>query len=318
MLEADPEVSYERMDHEDAKADWLVSSGETAEREERQRNNREVFRFIYRTYRNNFWAFYKLSVPPAIFCLLVNTGRMMLVRSLFRDVVRCGPIPPRVLFASGAVTLTALFLVWLLQCFAFAAVSATVMGVSRDESRLNSDGYARARERSGPVAYVAFVTYVRCIALFAISMYVILPAAYRVMPKSLTSNSWFWYAEGIVIVLLIAAAIMGYAFAIPLVVATDATGHEAMKRSWRLSDGHEGSLFRLIFESSFAGLIAAFGANWMMFFLLQQVDLHGFAGWATAICITLVSAAAELPMFIGFALLYEGAVKEKNAATTSA
>ena len=289
-----------------------------AQREEHKRSDREVYRLIYRTYRNNFWTFYKLSVPPAIFCLLINTGRTMLVRELWRDVVRFGPIPALVLLASGAVTITALFLAWLIQCFAFTAVSATVMGVSLDDGELNSDGYARARECLSRVAYVAFATYTRFVVLFAISTFVILPAVLRISSRSLTNNSWFWYVEGLVIVLLIAAAIMGYAFAIPLVVATDSTGHEAMKRSWRLSDGHEGNLFRLIFESSFGGLLAAYGAGWLMFFLLQRVDLHGYAEWATAVCIALVSAAVELPMFIGFAVLYERAAEEKNAATASA
>ena len=40
---------------------------------------------------------------------------------------------------------------------------------------------------------------------------------------------------------LLFAALVGFVFAIPIVMATDAPAGKALRASWRLTDGHEGS-----------------------------------------------------------------------------
>jgi hypothetical protein len=297
-------------------SDWSVSSDVTHGQEEAWRG--EFLRLVYSTYRKNFWTLYRLAIPAAIFALLINNGRVYVGRELMRGIARFSPIPTRVLFALGVWNLSTFFLAWFLQTFAFAAICATVSGVSTTNETLNSDGYARARDRVNSVLYVAFATYLRFVVLFAIAMYLILPAAFRILPQSLWANPWLAYAESAVVVLMIAAAIMGHAFAIPIVVITGTTGHDAMKTSWRMSDGHEGQLFRLIVESFFAGALGAYAASWALYFLLHRVDLHGWAGWMTAVVTTLVGAAAEIPMFLGFSLLYERAVAAESEVTSAA
>jgi hypothetical protein len=295
--------------------DSLVSSEPTKEETPNVRTSGEIVRLAYSVFRRNFRALYKLTLPPSIFVLLVYYLRLWM---LYR-IRESRPTFQAALIEGFAVNFGCYFLAWLLETASLAAVCSAV-SMNNDTLAVSDDGYRRVRERFGAISYIAFMTYLRFIVLFAILMTLFSYAIFvvRLVPRNLISMESFGYVEAAIVFILCGAAIMGYAFAVPIVLNVEKNGREAMRSSWRLTDGYEGAIFQLIVEGLVSLFVASYAADWLGKALFRNFDLRTWGAWPQWILTAMVGAAVQIPMFIGFALLYERAVNVRSEAISVA
>jgi uncharacterized membrane protein len=107
------------------------------------------------------------------------------------------------------------------------------------------------------------------------------------------------------IIFVVAGSIVSrFGMAIPLAIHKSIGAFEALKRSLKISNGHEGFLFLLVVES----VVGSFVAGYAVFYGLALVvpALLRFTiwyGWLRYILSILAGAAVEPPLFLGFSLL---------------
>jgi hypothetical protein len=194
----------------------------------------------------------------------------------------------------------------------FAAATDVVGALCRGTDVAESDGYARARERIWEVLKISLVTFVPFILGFGLLMFLFTLAILRLNSRALSN---YWLALGLVNfqMFLLFAALVGFAFAIPMVMATDAPAGKALRASWRLTDGHEGKLILFVAESLIGALLAMYATNWLAYVVFSHVNGGEWGVWATAIATALLGASAQAPMLIAFALLYFKVVEPQSA-----
>jgi hypothetical protein len=285
------------------KPDWLISSDLHAQQSPRPKTS-EFVADVYRMYGRNFWDFYKLSVPPTLLALVVYTARPVLSSMITSGAPRGREIlmHPGVVVGVGLANLSSFFLAWFLEAFTFAAATDVVGGLYRGTD-VETDGYARARERIWEVLKISLATFIPFILGLGFLMFLFTLAILRLNSRLLDN---YWFALGLVNfqMLLLFAALVGFAFAIPMVMATDATAGKALRASWRLTDGQEGKLILFVAESLVGTVVAMYAMSWLSYVIFSRVNGGGWGVWAVAIAAALLGATVQAPMLIAFALLY--------------
>jgi hypothetical protein len=143
-------------------------------------------------------------------------------------------------------------------------------------------------------------------------MFLFIAAILRLNSR-LLGNYWFSAGLASFEMFLLFAALVGFVFAIPMVMATDATAGKALQASWRLTDGHEGKLILFIAESVIGAVVAMYAMSWASYLIFSHVNVGGWGVWAVAIAAALVGGTVQAPMLIAFALLYFKVAKPQSA-----
>lgn len=287
------------------KSDWLVSSsGVPVEGQTKIETSRFVAD-VYRVYGQNFWDFYKLTVPPSVLALLVYTMRPALLNMITSGAPRGREIlmHPGVIVGIWLANFGSFFLAWFFEAFSFGAVTDVVGALHTGTGIPEGDGYVTARERIWKIFKISLATYIPFVTGFFLLMLLFMSVVLR-FNSPLLGNFWFGMVLATVEMFMVAAALIGFVFAVPLVMATDASTGKALRQSWRLTDGHEGKLILFVAESFLGALIVMYAMNWIGYLVFSRVSLGGWETWVLAITTALVGATAQAPMLIAFALLY--------------
>jgi hypothetical protein len=219
---------------------------------------------------------------------------------------------PGVIVGIWLANLGSFFFVWFFEAFTFAAATDVVGALYRGTGVPEGDGYARARERIWEVVKISLATYIPFIIGFVFLMFLFMSAILRLNSR-LLGNYWFDVGLASFEMFLLFAAFVGFVFAIPMVMATDATAGKALRASWRLTDGHEGKLILFIAESVIGAVVAMYAMSWASYLIFSHVNVGGWGAWTVALAAALVGGTIQAPMLIAFALLYFKVTEPQSA-----
>jgi hypothetical protein len=267
---------------------------------------RALLENVHAIYRTQFRRWFAIMAPTSVLggaVLLLTTQR---INAILRTIPR-GEIPT----LANAVTIStlracSLFLIWLLGCFALAAIAIAINAESETESEDDQqvwkhDSYERAREHFGAIFLVAVITL--CAFLVGvIGLAFVEIAALKI--SSAARASHLWRTFGYVGFVIVASIVAWLGAAIPLIVKKDFRVGAALKRSIELSSGYEGALFLLTLESVLGSFIAWYVVTYAMRAVIPvQMQYAQWYGYLLNLVGVLASAAIESPLFIGFSLL---------------
>lgn len=226
------------------------------------------------------------------------------IKAIFRGIPR-GELSSRFLdvLGAGALRYGSFFLVWLLGCFALAAIANLVTGRDQpgDEATWRHDSYQRARERFGALLVTALITF--CAFLVAVA------ALGFIELTIMRSVGWsrfarFNYLAASIIIIVSASVVSWLGVAIPLIIRSEIGVWAALEKSIELSNGYEAALFLLVVESVAGSYLAWYVTLYCMSLLIPDPLKHMYwYAWAVNLVGVLVSTAIESPLFIGFSLL---------------
>lgn len=259
---------------------------------------------VFILYRQQFRRWFAITAPTSLIAsvVLVVTDRQ--IREIFSHVPRY-QIPHLVdLAESFALRFGGFFIAWLLGAFALGAIATAVNNLDpTDDEVWRHESHQRTREHFGGV----FV-----IALFAFCMFLLGIAAIGIVMLAIVKViGWphfyrFNYASWFVGLTLVAGIVSSFGMAIPLILRGNIGTWAALKRSVKLSNGYEGSLFLLVIQSVVGSYLAWYAALYGLALVvppyLRRTDWYG---WVVALVAVLAAAAVEPPLFIGFSLLAE-------------
>jgi len=259
---------------------------------------------VFILYRQEFRRWFAITAPTSVIAsvVLVLTDRQ--IREIFSHIPRY-QIPHLVdLAESLALRFGGVFIAWLLGAFALGGIATAVNSLDpTDDDVWRHDSHQRTREHFGAVLLIALFTF--CMFLLGIA------AVGMVILAIGKLVGWvhfyrFNFAMSFVGSVVVAGAVSWFGMAIPLVLRGNIGTWAALKRSVRLSNGYEGSLFLLVIESVVGSYLAWYAVLYGLALVvppyLRRTDWYG---WVVALVAVLAAAGVEPPLFIGFSLLAE-------------
>lgn len=265
---------------------------------------RLLLKDVYRVYTGQFRRWFAITVPTS----LLGSAILLLADRKIREIYRSFPAT-QITHHTAEVAQTAVlrygsFLIsWFLGCFALAAIATLANNLDKGDRQdiWISDSFQRARERFGPLVLAAVATSSIFLAGMA-AIELILVSFVRALGWAHFSR--FNYAAVVVGVVLISSIVSRFGMAIPLILAEDIGAWAALKRSLKISNGHEIFLSMLVCESVLGSFVAGYAVHFGLTFLFPaQLRYTGWYGWLVYFVAILASAAVQPPMFIGFSLL---------------
>jgi hypothetical protein len=270
---------------------------------------------VFQLYRQHFWRWFCITAPTSIIAalalLLTNQEADAMLASI-----------PRLELAhhwaeitwAAALRFGAFFVAWFLGCFALAAIATIVSGLDEDEgpSAWRSDSFQRAREHFLKLLGVAILTF--CASLLGMAaMGIVDVAASRLVGWPRIARYNFLVSQ--LGYLIVAGVVCSYGLAIPLVIRGRVGAWAALKRSVKISNGHEGFLFLLVLESLAGSYVSWYAAHYGIALLAPAFVLNtAWYGWIVYFASILAAAAVEPPMFIGFSVLADAYATDSGLA----
>lgn len=299
----------------DQRPDWLVSSDSCVP--QASAATPQFFTDLYRMYGQNFWRFYKLTVPPTLLAFAAYTLRPILVSMITsgtpgREISR----HPGVIAAMGLANFGTFFLVWFFEAFTFAAITEVVGALYQGTDIPDGDGYTGARERIWKIVEVSIATYLPFIFGFLCLLLLSVVALVKLHDSSWLGHYWATVTLVSFEMFLCFTALVGFAFAIPIIMTTNEAAGTALKASWRLTNRHEGKLIIFVAESLIGAVVVMYATALASYLVFNHVSPGRWGVWAVAIAEALAGAPVQAPMLIAFALLYF-TITEPRAATLS-
>jgi hypothetical protein len=267
-------------------------------------SSRQLLRTVYSLYRGQFRRWFAITAPTSLLAAVVVLIADQQIRAIFRSIPRFEFLRHLAEIAeAGVLRFGSFFISWLLGCFALAAIATVVSGLDADDSdnAWKHDSHQRAREHLGSLLLAALVTFCAFLAGMAVLEFV----EFAVIQKVGWSHfSRFNLGLALVGSVIVASVISWLGMAIPLILRENTAVWTALKRSVKLSDGHEGFLFLLVVESVAGSYLAWYTVHYTLWFLLPaHLRYTVWYGWVVYALAVLASAAVQPPLFIGFSLL---------------
>ncbi len=275
--------------------------------------SRRLLNNVFILYRQQFRRWFAITAPTSLIASVVLVIADRQVREIFSHVPRY-QIPHLVdLAESFALRFGGFFTAWLLGAFALGAIATAVNNLDpTDDEVWRHDSHQRTREHFGAVILIALFTF--CMFLFGIAaVEMVVLAISKVIGRAQFYR--FNYAASVVGVVVVAGIVSWFGMAIPFILRGNIGTWAALKRSVKLSNGYEGSLFLLVIESVVGSYLAWYAVLYGLALVVPPYLRHNdWYGWAVTLVAVLAAAAVEPPLFIGFSLLAE----ESSQVTTAA
>ena len=264
--------------------------------------SRRFLNNVFILYRQEFRRWFGITATTSLVAGVVLIIADQRLRAIFSVYPR-GHIPtPTELLQAFVWRFGGFFLAWLLGAFALGAIATEL---SDKESETNEvwihDSHQRSREHFGNLLVIALMTF----CIFGVGM----AAVAMVVLAIGKAVGWTHFARynllaSLVGSVIVASLVSWFGIAIPLVLRGNIGAWAALKRSVRLSDGYEGSLFLLVIQSVVGSYLAWYAAVYGLALVVPpQLRFTSWYGWAVTLVAVLAAAAVEPPLFIGFSLL---------------
>lgn len=262
---------------------------------------------VHLLYTGRFGTWFAIMAPTSVLSATVFLLADERVTAIFRSIPR-GTIQYHLseMAEAGAFRYGSFFLMWLLGCFALAAIATVTNGLDDGDSEnlWKHDSYQRAREHLGAIAATALITFGAFLAGVLLVGFLTLALARMVGSQRIAQVG---YLAGVLTYIVVASLIAWLGPAIPLLVKNNSGVWRALKTSIELSSGYEGALFLLVVETVVGSYLVGYATSHSLRALLPYALRHTFwYGWALYLVGALASAAVEAPLFIGFSVLAEG------------
>jgi hypothetical protein len=272
---------------------------------EQQPSARALLQTVHHLYGKHFGRWFAITAPASVLAsivfLLCNDKATAILNSLPRGVEMLNH--PWEMAESALLRLCGFFYSWLMACFVLGAIATVFKNVQSEypEQAWIGDSYEAARENLRSLFTVAALTFAAAWAGTIAASLVGAAAGILGGPKHYLATAYIAGGAGYVLLL---GALSWFGMAIPLVLWDGLAGGAALKRSVRLSDGHEAYLLLLTLESVAASYLTFLAVRYMAATLLTWYPLNWeWTSWLVTSIAILASAAVEPPMFIGFSLL---------------
>jgi hypothetical protein len=265
-------------------------------------------KLVFSLYRERFNHWFGITAPTSLTAAAVLWMADQRIKAIYRGIP---PGEARYHFGQIAVTSVlrfgSFFLIWLLGCFALAAIATTLSNLDGDESDSvwMHDSHQRAREHFGKLLLASLFTF--CAFLLGMAVVGIVEVAV-VRLVGWPHFSRFSYVVSFAGVVLAGGIASWLGMTIPLIVRGNIGVWAALRKSVELSDGYEGALFWLVVQSAAGSFLAGYATYYgLSLFFPAQLRYTLWYGWLVYIVAVLAGAAVEPPIFIGFSLLADPA-----------
>ena len=269
---------------------------------------REFVAQVLRVYRRRFWLFIRLVAPAMLVGYLAMRMGREGGREILRHLIQGAVKYPVAVAEMWLANLTGYYVSWMGFLFSFGATCSAVQQIGAGGAPSARESFVQVHKRSGPLLRLGllfFLLYLMVGIATALLFWgvVWLFTYFHARLSGLSFLAFSFGIKGLAVVVL-----SRFALAVPAVVLDDYKVGKAMFLSDELTEGKWQHLAALAAKSLIGGYLAAMIPFWLAGWLLDSTALPWLPWVLTTLSIAGVAVIAP-PLFIGFAVLYQGTSK---------